>query len=166
MLDMVLPVIILKQLEEPTAVSTPSLSGTITLTADSYNSIFLYDSLSKVQPSTITDDRTAPPAGKVNIRFFNFVNGAVSLDIVRAGTTKIFSSRTFLDHVNNATLTKYTSFDPGPFSVSAVIAGSSVLIANLPSMDATAGKSYTLVVKGFLGGTGAQAVSLTPITDQ
>jgi hypothetical protein len=31
----------------------------------------------------------------------------------------------------------------------------------LPSMDATAGKSYTLVLKGFPGGP----ISLTPIAD-
>ncbi len=144
-----------------TGSSTASVSGNITLNADSYNSIFVFDSLSKAQGTVIVDDRTAAPSGKVNIRFFNFVSGGSTVDILRAGTTKLFSSRSFNDQNTLTSLTAYTAFDPGPFSVSAVISGTTVLITSLPSMDATAGKSYTLVLKGFPGGT----ISLTPIAD-
>jgi hypothetical protein len=149
----------------PTGSTTGTLAGTITLTANSYNSLFIYDSVAKGQVALIADDRTAPPSGKVNIRFLNLVNGNVSVDVLRAGTTKLFSSRTYNDYLLNSTLTSYTAFDPGPFSVSVVIAGSSVLLTSLPSIDATAGKSYTLVFKGFLGGSGTQVVSLAVIAD-
>ena len=145
----------------PTGTTTASISGDITLNADSYNSVFLFDSVAKVQGTVIVDDRTAPPSGKVNIRFFNFVSGGNAVDILRAGTTKLFSSRSFNDQNTFTNLTAYTAFDPGPFSVSAVIAGTTVVITSLPSIDATAGKSYTLVLKGFPGGT----ISLTPIAD-
>ena len=149
----------------PTGSTTGALNGTLNLTANTYNSLIMYDSLSKGQVALIADDRTAPASGKANIRFLNLVNVNLSVDVLRAGTTKLFSSRTFNDYSLNTALTAYTAFDPGPFSVSVVIAGSSILITSLPSIDATAGKNYTLVLKGFLGGSGTQVVSLAVITD-
>ncbi len=145
----------------PTGSSTASISGNIFLNTDSYNSIFVFDSLAKVNGAVVVDDRTAPASGKVNIRFFNFVNGDNAVDILRAGSTKLFSARSFNDQNSNSYLAAYTAFDPGPFSVSAVISGTSTLITSLPSIDATTGKNYTLLLKGFQGGT----ISLTVITD-
>jgi hypothetical protein len=71
-----------------------------------------------------------------------------------------------LDHKTTGSYVSYTAIDPGPFSVSAVVAGTNVLITQLPSFDATAGKSYTLVLRGFNKGTGNQAVFLSPIQDK
>jgi hypothetical protein len=143
------------------------VSGSISLNPNIYYSVIAYDSVSKLKVDFIVDDRTAPPTGKTFVRFFNYVNG-IPVDIIKAGSTanKLFSNRTYLDHdvaANN--YTAYTALDPGPFSISAVVAGTSVLVTQLPSFDATAGKSYTIVLKGFTSGTGTQAIFLGPITD-
>lgn len=152
-----------------TGTSTVLLNGGISLSADNYYSTIVYDSLAILKGDIFKDDRSLPPAGKTFIRFFDYVSGTSSIDIIVAGATsnKLFSGRTYLDHNNaGANYTSYTAFDPGPFSVSAVVAGTNVLITQLPSFEATAGKSYTLVLKGFYKGTGTQAVYLAPISDQ
>jgi len=145
------------------------LAGNIGLNPNSYYSAIVYDSVAILKGDIFKDDRTAPPAGKTFVRFFDYVSGTSSIDIIKAGSTsnKLFSSRTYLDHNNTAAnYTSYTAFDPGPFSISAVVAGTNVLITQLPSFEAAAGKSYTIVLKGFNKGTGTQAIFLGPISDQ
>ena len=152
-----------------TGTSTVLLNGGVNFSQDNYYSTIVYDSVSILKGDVFKDDRSLPPAGKTFIRFFDYVNGTPSIDIIVAGSTtnKLFSGRNYLDHNNaGANYTSYTAFDPGPFSVSAVIAGTNVLITQLPSFEAAAGKSYTLVLKGFYKGTGSQAVFLGPIADQ
>ena len=151
-----------------TGSSTVLLNGSIGLSANNYYSTILYDSLAFLKGDIFKDDRSLPPAGKTFIRFLDYVSGTSSIDIVAGpSSNKLFSGRTYLDHDNSgANYTNYTAFDPGPFNVSAVVAGTNVVITQLPNFEAAAGKSYTLVLKGFYTGTGSQAVFLGPITDQ
>ncbi len=144
------------------------LAGNIALAANNHYSAIVYDSVAILKGDIFQDDRTDPPAGKAFVRFFNYVSGTPSLDIIKAGNTsnKLFTSRTYLDHKNTGAYVSYTAIDPGPFSVSAVVAGTNVLITQLPGFNATAGKSYTLVLRGFNKGVNTQAVLLSPIEDK
>jgi hypothetical protein len=143
-------------------------SGSISFNPNNYYSAIVYDSVSIIKGNLFQDDRTAPPAGKAFLRFFDYANVNSSIDIIRSGTTpvKLFSSRNYIDHITTQSYIGYTAIDPGVFNVAAVVAGTSSNITQLPNFEAVAGKSYTIVLKGFFGGTGAQAVFLGPITDQ
>lgn len=144
------------------------LAGNMSIAANNYYSAIVYDSVAILKGDIFQDDRTDPPAGKAFVRFFNYVSGTPSVDLIKAGNTsnKLFTSRTYMDHKTTGSYIAYTAIDPGPFSVSAVVAGTNVLITQLPSFDATAGKSYTIVLRGFNKGTGNQAVFLSPIQDK
>jgi hypothetical protein len=105
------------------------------------------------------DDRSEPPSGKTFVRFLHLGTGQGPVDIIKAGgPVRLFTNRSFNDHSTTPSLTAYTAFDPGPFSVSAIVAGSvNTFVTQLPSFNATAGKSYTLVLRGF-----KNAAPLTP----
>ncbi len=143
------------------------LTGNIAFAANNYYSSVVYDSVGVLKGNIFQDDRTAPPAGKCFVRFFDYVSGTPSIDIIRVGSTtnKLFASRAYLDHINTTSNIAYTAIDPGPVTISAVIAGTSVLITTLPGFEAAVGKSYTLVLKGFNNGTGTQAIFLAPLYD-
>jgi hypothetical protein len=143
-------------------------SGSIAFNANNYYSAIVYDSVSIIKGNLFQDDRTAPPTGKAFIRFLDYANVNSSIDILRSATTpiKLFASRNYTDHITTLSYLAYTAIDPGTFNLSAVVAGTSSTITQLPNFEAVAGKSYTIVLKGFYGGTGAQAVFLGPITDQ
>ncbi|MEI8073686.1 MAG: DUF4397 domain-containing protein [Bacteroidota bacterium] len=143
-------------------------SGTVAFNPNNYYSAIVYDSVAIIKGNLFQDDRTAPPTGKAFIRFFDYANVNSSIDIIRSGSTpvKLFSSRNYVDHITTLSYISYTAIDPGIFNASAVVAGTSSTITQLPNFEAVAGKSYTLVLKGFYGGTGTQAVFLGPITDQ
>ena len=140
-----------------------------TFNQDKFYSIVLFDSLSKLKVTAMEDDKTAPPSGKAYVRFLHLATGEGAVDIIKAGgPTKLFTNRSFNDHSGNSTLTRYTAIDPGPFSCAAIVAGSpNVLITQLPSFAATAGKSYTLILRGFKDApVGSDArVFLSPIED-
>ena len=143
-------------------------SGSIAFNPNNYYSAIVYDSVAIIKGNLFQDSRAAPPTGKAFLRFFDYANVNSSIDILRAGTTpiKLFASRNYVDHISTTSYIAYTAIDPGIFNVSAVVAGTSSTITQLPNFEAVAGKSYTIVLKGFFGGTGAQAVFLGPITDQ
>ena len=142
-----------------TGTTTPLFNINGNFQADKYYSVFLFDSVGKLKITGMEDDRTAPPTGKCNVRFLHLGTDQGPVDIIRAGgPIKLFSNRSFNDHSTSASLTGYTAIDPGPFSVSAIVAGSvNTLVTQLPSFPATAGKSYTLVLRGF-----KNAVALSP----
>ncbi len=150
-----------------TGVTQPLFSGNLSIKAGMYYSFFVFDSTTKMKVSLVIDDQTAPPAGKANIRFLNFYNGAVAVDVKKGGSTNLFISRTTNDHTVNGDLSKYIAIDPGTFTLSAVVAGSSVVLIQLPSFATVAGKSYTMILRGSSSvTTGTQAITLDAITDK
>ncbi len=149
-----------------TGSTTPLLSGNLQLTASKYFSFFVFDSTTTLKVSLVEDDRTPPAATKCNIRFLNFYKGSVSVDIKRGGTINLFTARSLNDHSTTASYSQYSAIDAGPFSLTVFIAGTSVALFQLPSIDFVAGKNYTLVLRGFSSTTsGSQAMVLTSITD-
>jgi hypothetical protein len=137
--------------------------------ADKFYSVFLFDSVANLKISTMEDDRTAPPTGKCFVRFLHLGTGQGPVDIIRAGgPIRLFTNRSFNDHSTTPSVTAYTAIDPGPFSVSAIVAGSAnTLVTQLPSFEATAGKSYTLYLRGFRNATPLtpQVLFLSAIAD-
>lgn len=149
-----------------TGSTTPLLSGNLQLAASKYYSLFVYDSTTNLKVSLVEDDRTPPPTGKCNIRFLHFYKGSVSVDIKRNGTINLFTARTINDHSVIASHSQYSAIDAGLFSLTVFLAGTSVSLFQLPSVDFVAGKNYTLVLRGFSSvNSGSQAIVLTSITD-
>lgn len=148
--------------------SGTAYNSTYTLVNGKSYSVYVYDSLSKIKASLIEDDKTAPPSGKAYVRFLHLLTDGVAVDILKSGgPTKLFSNRSFQDHLTNSSVVTYTAIDPGPFSCSAVIAGTTTSVAQLSSFDATAGKTYTLVLRGFNKATSftTESPKLVPVED-
>ena len=141
-------------------------SSALGVSANSFYTLYLYDSTTSMKVSFLQDDRTAPPSGKANIRFLHFYKGNVIVDIRQGTSTNMFTNRSATDHFNNSSLLGYTAFDPGTFNVTVYVAGTSVQLFQFPNFTAEAGKSYTFVLRGFSNVTsGPQALRLIPITD-
>jgi len=106
------------------------LAGNIALAANNHYSAIVYDSVAILKGDIFQDVRSDPPAGKAFVRFFNYVSGTPSVDIIMAGNCShnLFTSRTYLDHKNTGSYVSYTAIHPAPFNVSAVVSGTNVLI--------------------------------------
>jgi hypothetical protein len=80
------------------------------------------------------------------------------VDIAVTGGPVVFSSRAFNDQATNAGRSAFTPLDAGNYNLEVRLAGTNTVVLSLPNVALTAGKIYTVFAKGFVGGTGAQAL--------
>lgn len=142
----------------PTGTTNYVIDATVNLEANKYNSVFAIDSVSKIKAAVVTDDLSAPAAGKAHVRFFHFSANAPAVDIAVTGGPVLFSNRKFNDQATNASLASFTPLNAGTYNLEVRAAGTNTVVLALPNITLTAGKIYTVFAKGFLGGTGAQAL--------
>ncbi len=125
-------------------------------------SVFAYDTLNagKIKAFAVEDNLTAPPAGKVKVRFFYLAPVAIAVDIL-ANDAVIFNNRTYADNVSEGGKGAFTTIDAGTYTIKVRLAGSAEPIPaliNFPDVKLEDGKIYTIFSKGKVTGTGNNAL--------
>jgi hypothetical protein len=142
----------------PTGTTTYVIDATVNLEANKNYSVFAIDSVSKIKAAVVTDDLTAPAAGKAHVRFFHFSANAPAVDIAVTGGSVLFGNRSFNDQATNTALSNFTAVNAGAYNLEVRAAGTNTVVLSLPNINLAAGKIYTVFAKGFVGGTGVQAL--------
>ncbi|CAN5640641.1 DUF4397 domain-containing protein [soil metagenome] len=132
--------------------STSVINADIPFTKDKNYSLFAIDSLSVISALLLEDDLTAPASGKAHVRFVHLSPDAPAVDVALAGGAVLFGAYEFED------ASAFTPLDAGTYNLEVRVAGTSTVVLPLPGIVLTSGKIYTVFAKGFLGGTGAQAL--------
>ena len=120
--------------------------------------MFAIDSVAKIKAAVVSDNLAAPAAGKSHIRFFHFSANAPAVDIAVTGGPVLFSNRSFNDQGTNTNVINFTPVDAGTYNLEVRLAGTTTPVLTIPNVSLTAGKIYTVFAKGFLGGSGTQAL--------
>lgn len=142
----------------PAGTTTYVIDANVDLQANMSYSVFAVDSVSKVKAAVVMDNLTAPAAGKSHVRFFHFSPNAPAVDIAVTGGPVLFSNRAFNDQTTTAAAANFTPLDAGTYNLEVRLAGTNTVVLPLPNITLTQGKIYTVFAKGFVGGTGAQAL--------
>lgn len=150
----------------PTGTTNYVIDATVNFDANKYYSVFAIDSVTKIKAAVVTDDLTAPASGKAHIRFFHFSPNAPAVDIAVTGGPVLFANRSFNDQTANASLANFTPVDAGTYNLEVRAAGTNTVVLSLPNIALTAGKIYTVFAKGFLGGSGSQALGAQVIVNK
>ncbi len=132
--------------------STTVINADLALSKDQNYSVFAIDSVSKISALVLTDDLTAPASGKAHVRFVHLSPNAPAVDVALAGGAVVFGNKAFKDY------TAFTPLDAGTYNLEVRVAGTTPPVLPLPGIVLEAGKIYTVFAKGFLGGTGAEAL--------
>jgi hypothetical protein len=132
--------------------STTVLSANLAIGANMNYSVFAIDSVSKLSALVLADDLTAPAAGKAHVRFIHLSPNAPAVDVAVTGGSVLIGNKSFKEY------TAFVPLDAGTYNLEVRLAGSSTVVLPLPGIALTAGKIYTVFAKGFVGGTGAQAL--------
>jgi len=134
--------------------TTTVINGDLDLEADEYYSVFAVDEVAEITALVLVDDLTMPAAGKAHVRFVHLSPDAPAVDIAVAnGGAVVFPNVAFKG------FTAFTPLDAGvAYNLEVRVAGTSTVALVLPPVTLTAGKIYTVFAKGFLAGTGAQAL--------
>ncbi len=115
-------------------------------------SVFAVNSVASIEPLLLTDDLSTPASGKAHVRFIHLSPDAPAVDITLADGTIVFSNRAFKE------FTPFTPLDAGTYNLQVRVAGTTTVALDLPGITLQAGKIYTVFAKGFLAGSGAQAL--------
>lgn len=147
-----------------TGTTTPNvIDATVQLNANTNYSVIALDSLSKIKASVVVDNLAAPAAGKAHVRFFHLSPNAPTVSITTVGgTTTLFANRSFNDQNTNAAFANFTPVDAG--TVNLEVRANNAVVLTLPPLALQAGKIYTVFARGFLNGTGNQALNAQVIT--
>ncbi len=137
-------------------------SPVLNLRSGFYYSLFLIDSLNKLQTTFISDSiLVAPPADSARLRFFHFSVNAPAFDLAESGGGPVlFSNRTFNDINTAPSYARFSTLPNGTYNFELRLAGTSTVVATLPNVVLNGAKIYTLYSRGFEGGTNAQAISI------
>jgi hypothetical protein len=135
-----------------TGTATTVINANLPVTGGVNYSVFAVDSVSKLSTLVVVDDLTTPASGKAHLRFFHLSPNAPAVDIAVTGGGVLIGNKSFKDY------TAFTPLDAGTYNLEVRVAGTSTVVLPLPGIALTAGKIYTVFAKGFVGGTGAQAL--------
>ena len=131
---------------------TTVIEADLDLEADKNYTVFAVDSVSKISALVLTDDLTAPASGKAHVRFVHLSPNAPAVDIAVTGGAVVFPNNSFKGS------TAFAPLDAGTYDLEVRVAGTNTVALPLPGIVLEAGKIYTVFAKGFLGGTGAEAL--------
>jgi hypothetical protein len=142
-----------------TGTSTTVINANVTVAAGANYSVFACDSVAQIDALVLTDDLTAPAAGKAHVRFVHLSPDAPAVDIAVAGGPVILPNVAFKGH------TAFLPVDAGTYNLEVRLAGTSTVALAVNGVTVQAGKIYTVFARGFVGGSGAQALGAQVIVN-
>lgn len=141
--------------------STTVINGDLDLETDKSYSVFAIDEVASITALVLEDDLTMPASGKAHVRFVHLSPDAPAVDIAVAATgAVVFGDIAFEE------ATAFTPLDAGAYNLDVRVAGTTTVALVLPTITLQAGKIYTVFAKGFLAGTGEQALGAEIIVNK
>jgi hypothetical protein len=141
--------------------STTVINANLDLTSNTFYTVFAVDSVSKISTVVLADNLTLPAAGKAHVRFVHLSPNAPAVNITLTDGTIVFGNKAFKQ------ATDFTPLDAGTYNLQVRDAATnSAVVLNLNGIALQAGKIYTVFAKGFLGGTGGQALGAEIIVNK
>lgn len=128
------------------------IDATLNYAADQYYTVFAVDSVSNISAIRLDDDLAAPAPGNAHVRFVHLSPNAPAVDITLTSGTVVFGNKAFKE------FTPFTPLPAGSYDLQVRLTGSSTVVLDLPGIALQDGKIYTVFAKGFVGGTGSQAL--------
>lgn len=132
--------------------TTTVINANLPIAAGTSYSVFATDSVAKIAPLVLVDDRSRPVAGKAHVRFVHLSPNAPAVDVALQGGAVVFGNRAFREY------TAFTPLNAGTYDLEVRVAGTGNVVLPLSGITLEAGKLYTVFAKGFVGGAGAQAL--------
>lgn len=135
-----------------TGTSTTVIESDLDLEPGTNYSVFAVDGVANITALVIEDDLSAPASGNAKVRFIHLSPDAPAVDITLTDGTVVFGNRAFKQY------TDFSVLPEGSYDLQVRVAGTTTVALDLPGIVLESGKIYTVFAKGFLTGTGDQAL--------
>ncbi len=139
--------------------------GSADFATDAYNAIYLVDSFGAINRLILSDAHGSPDAGKAQFRFLHLVPDLEPFKLFANGSV-LFDDRAFT--FANQGYADFISVDAGSYSFVAQTEESTITtdIPLASNVVLEAGKTYTLYAKGFLNGSGTEALGVGVVEER
>lgn len=132
--------------------TTTVIEANLPVAANAVYSVFATDSVATLTPIVLLDTLTTPANNFAHVRFVHLSPNAPAVDVAVTGGPVLFANRAFQ---------QYTAFTPvavGTYNLEVRLAGTSTVVLSIPGVALANGKIYTVWARGFVGGSGTQAL--------
>lgn len=116
-------------------------------------SVFAVGELATIEPLVLEDNLTSPASGFAHVRFVHLSPDAPAVDIAQTGGGVVFSNVAFKGSID------FTPLPAATYDLEVRVAGTSNVVLSLPGIALEDGKIYTVFARGFVGGSGDQALN-------
>ncbi len=131
----------------PTGATEPVvINADLPLAADTDYTVVAVGLLADIEPLVLTDNNSAPEAGKVHVRFVHASPDAPAVDIAVAGGPVLFSNIAFKG------VGDYLPVDAGTYDLEVRLAGTETVALSVPGVILADGTVYTIFAMGLAGG--------------
>ncbi|HEY6975582.1 MAG TPA: DUF4397 domain-containing protein [Chitinophagaceae bacterium] len=133
----------------------------MSLTAGQPYSIFVIDSVNKLRPAAIADSTVVPVGDTVKVRLLNFCIHSPSLIaefFVDTSVVLRYFSRTFNDQNSNPSQTLFSKIIARSYTLNLKRSKDSFLITSFKNIQLSAGKIYTIYLKGSYDSTNSNSI--------
>ena len=132
--------------------TTTVINADLPIVAGGNYSVFAKGAVASIGALVIADDLTTPAAGKAHVRFVHLSPDAPAVDVAVTGGPVLFGNKAFEEY------TAFAPVDAGTYDLEVRPAGSGTVVLALPGVALQSGKIYTVFARGFLNGSGGQAL--------
>jgi len=139
--------------------STTVIDADLNLSDDLTYTVFATGSLSNIEPLVLVDQLAAPAAGNAHVRFVHVSPDAPAVDITLTDGSVVFGNRAFREY------TDFTPLPAGTYDLQVRLAGTSTVVLELPNISLMDGVIYTVFARGFVSGSGPQALGVEIIVN-
>lgn len=132
--------------------ATTVIDANLPVAAGQTYSVFANGPVASIGALVVADDLTAPAAGKAHVRFVHLSPDAPAVDVAVAGGPVVFADQSYQEY------TAFAPVDAGTYDFEVRPTGTATVALAVPGVTLQAGKIYTVFARGFLSGSGAQAL--------
>ncbi|UCG63314.1 MAG: DUF4397 domain-containing protein [Candidatus Zixiibacteriota bacterium] len=144
-----------------TNTSTTVIDANVKLDPNAAYTVFAVNSVANIEPLVLVDDLSSPAAGKAHVRFVHLSPDAPAVDVGLAGNGAVV-----FGNVSFKGFDGFTPLDAGTYDLEVRLAGTATAVLPLPGIMLESGKIYTVFAKGFVSGSGAQALGAEIIVNK
>ena len=135
-----------------TGTSTTAIEADLLFDAYKNYSIFAVDAVSNISALVIEDDLTPPAPGSAHVRFIHLSPDAPAVDITLTDGTVVFGDYSFGEYSD------FIQLGADTYDLQVRLAGTATVVLDLPGITVQDGRIYTVFAKGFVTGSGNDAL--------
>jgi len=140
----------------PAAGGAAVITADLPVTAGASYTLFAANLLASIEPVVVSDDLTAPSAGKAKVRFAHMSPDAPAVKVLPQAGTALF------ENVSFKAVTPFVEVDAGTVTLVVQQQSNSAVVLSVPNVELQAGKIYTIWASGLLANIAAQTIVHNP----